>query len=104
MPISLTIAGISFESKQAAIEHCRAILHRGSLNSEIVGEDRRFVAELLHLRPDKVKEMNGREPVRYFRMMHRRITPSFFVELDDETLMDFSFMKFINSYPRATAA
>jgi hypothetical protein len=36
--------------------------------------------------------------------MHRHNTPCFFAELDDGSLVDISFMKFINMYPHPTAA
>ncbi|RLP25783.1 DUF3223 domain-containing protein [Mesorhizobium sp. YM1C-6-2] len=104
MPISIAIAGMTFTSKEAFIDHCRAILYRSPLETEIVGDDREFVDAILHARPDKLAEMAGRRPVRYLRKMHRHNTPSFFVELDDGRLLDFSFMKFVNAYPRPTAA
>lgn len=98
MRILVTVAGLTFTSKQAFIEHCRAILHRDAFDTEIAGEDAGFVAAILLGRPDKVAECRGRLVVRYLRKMHRHNTPCFFAELDDGTLLDFSFMKFINAY------
>lgn len=99
MPISVTLAGRTFTSKQAFIEHCRAILHRDAFDTEIAGEDARFVAAILLRRPDKVAECRGRRVVQYLRKMHRHSTPCFFAELDDGALVDLSFMKFINAFP-----
>jgi hypothetical protein len=104
MGIEFKIGGVSFQTKEAAIAHCRAILHRKELDTEITGEDAAFVEALLYARPDKVAELAGRKVVRYLRKMHRYNTPCFFAELNDGSLLDISFMKLINAYPRSTAA
>lgn len=101
--LAVKIAGTQFSSKQAAIEHFRAILYRDELGSEIVGEDARSVESLLRARPDKVAELGDHKVVRFLRMMHRHNTPCFFAELDDGRLLDISFMRFINGYGRAGA-
>ncbi|RWE30482.1 DUF3223 domain-containing protein [Mesorhizobium sp.] len=100
MGIEIVIGDISFPTKEAAIAHCRAILHRSSLDTEITGNDASFVEALLYARPDKVAELAGRKVVRYLRKMHWHNTPCFFAELDDGSLLDISFMKFINAYPQ----
>jgi hypothetical protein len=102
--IEIQLGGVSFPSKGAAIEHCKAILYRGELGSVINGEDAQFVEALFYARPDKVGELGGREIVRYLRKMHRHNTPCFFAELEDGSLLDFSCMRLINAYPRSTAA
>lgn len=104
MPILVTVAGLMFTSKRAFIEHCQVILHRDSPETEIIGEDADFAAAILLGRPDKVAQCRGRRVARYLRKIHRYNTPCFFAELDDGTLVDFSFMKFINAYPKPTAS
>ena len=104
MRIPITIGDLSFPSKDAATAHCKEILYRGELGSEITGSDADFVEALLYARPDKVTGMAGRTVVRYLRKMHPYNTPCFCAELDDGSLLDFSYMKFIKAYPRATAA
>lgn len=104
MGIEIVIGDQFFPSKEAAIAHCQAILHRHKMDTEITGDDAAFVEALLHARPDKVAELGKRKVVRYLRKMHMRNTPCFFAELDDGSLLDISFMKFINAYPRSTTA
>lgn len=104
MGIDIVVGGVSFQTKEAAIAHCRAVLYRDELDTEITGEDAAFVEALLYARPDKVAELAGRQVVRYLRKMHRHNTPCFFAELEDGSLLDISFMKLINVYPRSTAA
>jgi hypothetical protein len=104
MGIEIVVGGVPFQTKEAAVAHCRAILHRDKLDTEITGEDAAFVEALLYARPDKVAELAGRKVMRYLRKMHRHNTPCFFAELDDGSLLDISFMKLINVYPRSTAA
>lgn len=104
MGIKLEIGGVAFPTKEAFIAHCRAILYRNMMDTEITGEDAVFVEALLYARPDKVAELAGRKVVRYLRKMHRHNTPCFFAELDDGSLLDISYMKFINAYPRSTEA
>ena len=104
MGIKFEIGGVLFPTKKAAKERCRTILHRDKMDTEITGEDAVFVEALLYARPDKVAELAGRKVVRYLRKMHRHNTPCFFAELDDGSLLDISYMKFINAYPRSTAA
>lgn len=104
MGIEIIIGGVVFHTKEAAVAHCRSVLYRDKLNTEITGEDAAFVKALLYARPDKVAELAGRTVVRYLRKMHRHNTPCFVAELDDGSLLDISFMKFINAYPHSTAA
>lgn len=104
MRTHIVIGGIAFVTKEAAIEHCRAVLYRDAMETEIVSDDAAFVAALLHARPDKLAELAGRKVVRYLRKIHRHNTPCFFAELEDGSLLDISFRKFINAYPRSTAA
>jgi hypothetical protein len=104
MNININIGHWSFPTKEAAIGYCRTVLYRSELETEITGEDAEFVEALLYARPDKVAELGGRKVVRYVRKMHRHNTPCFFAELDDGSLLDISFMKFINVYPDPTAA
>jgi hypothetical protein len=104
MDNQIIIGGIRFNSKADAIAQCRAILYRDKMGTEILGEDRVFVSNLLKARPDKLKELRGRTIVRFLRKMHRHNTPCFFAELDDGTLLDFSFMKVINAYPEPVTA
>jgi hypothetical protein len=104
MGIEIVVGGVSFQTKEAAVAHCRAILYRDKLDTEIVGEDAVFVEALLSARPDKIAELAGRKVVRYVRKMHRHNTPCFFAELEDSALLDISFRKFIDAYPRPTAA
>lgn len=96
--------GMEFASKQALIAQFREILYRDKLDTEIVGDDAKFVEALLHNRPDKVAELGERKVVRYLRMMHRHNTPGLFAELDDGAMLDISFMKFISAYPEPTTA
>lgn len=104
MPIPITIAGRTFATKEAFIEHCQVILHREEPDTDISGDDANFVEAVLFARPDKVAELSGRRVVRYLRKMHRHNTPCFFAELEDSTLLDFSYMKFVNAYPAKTTA
>lgn len=99
----IVVGNIRFETKEAAIAHCRVILHSDALDTEIMGDDAVFVEAVLHARPDKLAELGDRKIVRYLRKMHRHNTPCFFAELDDKTFLDISFMKLINSYPRSAA-
>lgn len=98
MPIQIDNAGRTFASKRAFVEHCQSILHREPMGTEITGEDRKFVEAIFLGRSDKMAECKGRRIVRFLRKMHRHNTPCFFAELEDGTLLDFSFMKFKNSY------
>ena len=104
MGIEIVIGGVTFPTKEAAKEQYRSILYRDEWGTEITGEDAVFVEALLYARPDKVAELAGRKVVRYLRKMHRHNTPCFFAELDDGSLLDISYMKFINAYPRSTGA
>ena len=104
MGIEIVIGAVSFPTKEAAIAHCRTILYRGELETEITGKDAAFVEALLHARPEKVAELGGRKIVRYLRKMHRHNTPCFFAQLEDGSLLDISYMRFINAYPHPTSA
>ncbi|VTZ62312.1 DUF3223 domain-containing protein [Sinorhizobium medicae] len=102
MPVK--IGSESFRTKKDAIRHCRAILYRQPLETEIEGEDAEFVHAVFNLRTDKVAELGTRTIVRFLRKLHRHNTPGFFAELSDGTFLDFSFMKAINTLPRASVA
>lgn len=105
MGIVVSVGGVSFPSKAGFIRHCQAILHKEEDDSEIVGEDAAFVDAILKGRPDKIAEIGPRKVVRYLRKHHRHCnTPCFFAELDDVSILDFSFKKFIAAYPNAAAA
>lgn len=104
MQVEVIIGQLTFPTKEAAISHFREILYRDKLDTVIEGDDAESVEALLRARVDKVAELEERTVVRYLRKMHRHNTPCFFAELDDGTLLDVSFMKFINAYPRTTAA
>lgn len=90
-----------FRTKKGVIEHCQEILHRRPLETEIEGEDAEFVRAVFALRADKVARLETRSIVRFLRKMHRHNTPGFFAELSDGSFLDFSFMKAINTLPRA---
>ena len=104
MPIEIIIGNIPFPSKTTAIKFCRKILYDGELGSEIVGDDARFVDGLFRQRPDKDKELGDRTVIRYLRARHPHNTSCFVAELSDGSLLDFSFMKLINAYPKPTGA
>ncbi|WP_434054902.1 MAG: DUF3223 domain-containing protein [Roseibium sp.] len=104
MGIVVEIGGMSFPTKTAFIEHCQAILRKAEDNSEIVGEDATFVEAVLKARPEKVEEIGTRTATRYLRIKHRHNTSCFAAELDDGSLVHFSFMKFINAYPKPTGS
>lgn len=104
MGMQIVIGGVTFPTKEAAIMHCRMILHREDWDTEVTGDDAAFVEALLYARPDKVAELAGRKIVRYLRKIHRHNTPCFFAELDDGSLLDISFMKLVKAYPRPTTA
>ncbi|MDX0806572.1 DUF3223 domain-containing protein [Sinorhizobium medicae] len=102
--MAITIGSKTFRTRQDAIAHCQAILHREQLETEIEGEDTDFVRAVLNLRKDKMQEIGPRTVVRFLRKMHRHNTPCFFAELSDGSFIDFSFMKAINTLPRAPVA
>ncbi|MDX1001546.1 DUF3223 domain-containing protein [Sinorhizobium medicae] len=95
MPV--TIGSKTLRTRQDAIAHCQSILHREQLETEIEGEDEEFVRSLLNLRVDKIREIGARTVVRFWRKKHRHNTPCFFAELSDGSLLDFSFMKAIDT-------
>jgi hypothetical protein len=95
----LTIAGIAFRSQEAAIRHCRAILYGGEAGSEITGEDADFVEGLFCARADKLVNLHGLNVIRYLRNTQPgpfKQTLCFWAELEDGTLVDFSFMTAID--------
>lgn len=102
MAIEVIIGNMTFPTKDAATAHFRAILYRDVLDTVVEGDDAKSVQALLHARPEKVAELEGRTVVRYLRKMHRHNTPCFFAELNDGTLMDVSFRKFIDAYRHPT--
>lgn len=95
------IGSKSFRTKEDAIRHCRRILYMHPMETEIEGEDAAFVRAVFDLRKDKVAALGTRTVVRFLRKMHRHNTPGFFAELSDGSFLDFSFMKAINTLPRA---
>lgn len=104
MPLPIVIGPMRFASKEECKSHFQAILYRDKMDTEITGDDAVSVEALLFARPDKVEELGDRSVIRYVRKIHRHNTPCFFAELDDGSLLDISFMKFINAYPATTAA
>ncbi|MEF2549413.1 DUF3223 domain-containing protein [Aurantimonas sp. E1-2-R+4] len=103
MPIRITLGKESFNSKSAAIRRCQEILHASSGGIEIVGDDALVVAAVLAMRSDKTAEIGGRSIERFLRQKHAFPTPCFYAELEDGTLLDFSFMKAIKAYPGTAA-
>lgn len=99
--LSIAIGTFAFPSKTAAIKAFREVLHRDASETEIVGGDADLVKALFFARSDKVAELKNRKIVRFSRRVHPHNTPCFFAELDDGSLLDFSFMKFINGHGSA---
>lgn len=101
LPVS--VGSFWFPSQKVYILACQEVLHRDELNTEIVGEDRLFVEAIFNAREDKLAEVGDQKVIRFLRKMHRHNTPCFFAELDNGTLIDFSFMKLVRS-PASQAA
>jgi hypothetical protein len=94
----LTIAGIAFSGQAAAIRHCREILYRDQPGTEITGPDVQVVEALLCARADKLLDLQGLNVIRYLRNTQPgpfKRTLCFWAELEDGTLVDFSFKKAI---------
>lgn len=91
------IGSKTFRTKDDAIAHCRAVLYREPLETEIKGDDAEFVRAVFNLRADKVAVVGTQRIVRFVRKMHRRNTPGFFAELADGSFLDFSYMKVIRA-------
>ncbi|WP_298963569.1 DUF3223 domain-containing protein [uncultured Roseibium sp.] len=104
MGIVVEIGGMSFPSKKALKLKCREILRKDEQGTEITGDDAKIVDAILKGRPDKLAEIGSKKVVRYLRIKHPHNTPCFSAELDDGSIIHFSFMKFITAYPEATVA
>ena len=99
MPKPVTIAGMAFPSEQAAIRHCREILDRDQPGTEVTGPDAEFVEALFCVRADKLLNLHGLNVIRYLRDTEPgplSRTLCFWAELEDGTLVDFSFVTAID--------
>lgn len=89
-----TIGRWTFPSKAAFIARCRAILHGGDIDTEIRGTDAELVETVFRRRADKLKVCGSRRVVAFHRRKHPSYpTPCFHAELDDGTMLHFSFQK-----------
>ncbi|MDX0440632.1 DUF3223 domain-containing protein [Sinorhizobium medicae] len=100
--MTYTIGAATFQTKDEAVEHCRAILYRQPMDTAIEDDYAEFVSAVFQLRHDKVAELAGRTVIRFLRKKHRYPSLCFFAELSDGSLLDFSFRKVINSLERSS--
>lgn len=100
----ITIGPIQFPTRLDAVLYCRDILYGGAPGTELSEEEAAFVEHLLRVRPEKLAEIGDRKIVRYLRDWQprehadREWTICLYVELDDGTRIDLSYIKAIDLY------
>lgn len=93
--IELTLGGIVFKTKTAAMERVKRILHESPLNVPLSGEDLRIARSLLELHPNAQQKIGC--GVRQIEVRRHNdfgpSTPCMYAIREDGTVTDFSYIR-----------
>jgi hypothetical protein len=92
--IPITLAGMTYPTKKAAIAKIREILHGNELETPITGEDHQFLMDLIERHPEALYKIG--DGVDYFKVKLNspvgwRPTSGFWIKRIDGSEMDFSY-------------
>lgn len=98
------IGQFEFDTKLEAKKRCSEAANRGPMGSQLEGEDAQLATAILILRSDKIELIGERSVLLFVRNHHAFGTHSFYAQLSDGHLLDFSYYKAIDALKPQDAA
>lgn len=95
MQKGITIGRWDFPNKQAALNHCRAILYRDELSTKLEGEDAEFIETLFWTQMNQKLVNTDIHIIGFYRDVHKHRGPCFFTLTSKGEKMKFSAEKAI---------